>query len=190
MATGLRSSRASTIGVAALLAVLTIAIATGCGPSASGPRPEAPQAPRQTPRASLSAEMAATSSLLTDALVPDGIRLDVPVSSVQPAEPATLSSAPRVLLQADVHDADGGYVLIYQLADAATASLRGAEFADYLESGPGQVNFPIDTQFSLALVGSTLIFTWWSAERASDRELAERVFDAMAGVGQAIPIVK
>jgi hypothetical protein len=189
MATRLKSGRVSSIGVTALFAGVMVALVVACGPSGTGPR-DPVAVSRQTPRASLSAEMAATSILLTDALALEGIRLDTPVLPVQPGEPATVSSAARALLQADVHDPDGGYVLIYEFADAATAATRAAEFADYLESGPGQVNFPIDTQFSLAQVGSTLVFTWWSAERSSDRALSERAFATMAAVGQAIPIVK
>lgn len=134
--------------------------------------------------------MAGTVGLLTDALARQGIRLDVPVIPTQPGEPVGIAPSPRALRQADVHDPGGGYVLIYQFADAATTTTRAMEFADYLESGPGQINYPLDTQFSLAQVGDTLVFTWWSRERASDRELAERAYDAMAAVGQPIPITR
>jgi hypothetical protein len=172
------------------VAVVAVAAAVGCAPPSSGQQGGAPPVPRITPQASLSAEMAATADLLTDALAAEGIRLDPPPVPTQPGEPSSLASAPRALLQADVHDPGAGYVLIYQLPDATTAAARGAEFADYLESGPGQVNFPLDTQFSLAQVGSTLVFTWWSREGSADRALAERAFDTIASIGAPIPIVK
>jgi hypothetical protein len=172
------------------VAVGVVAAAVGCAPPSSGQQGGEPPVPRITPQASLSAEMEATADLLTEALAVEGIRLDVAPVPTQPGEPGSLASAPRALRQADVHDPGAGYVLIYQLPDATTAAARGAEFADYLEGGPGQVNFPLDTQFSLAQVGSTLVFTWWSREGSADPDRAERAFEAIATVGASIPVVK
>ena len=75
-------------------------------------------------------------------------------------------------------DPDGGFVVIYELRDAAAAAAAGPELAAYLGPGPGQMNFPTDAQPSSAQVGATLIFYAGRRSRrdprrrsrASDRE--------------------
>jgi hypothetical protein len=161
-----------------------------CAPASSGQAGGQRPTPRTTPQSSLSPQMAGTVSLLRSALRSEGIRIDRPIVPYQPAEPAGIADTPRAVLQADVGDPNGGYVMVYESVDAATAARRGTEFATYLESGFGQTNYPLDAQFSLSQVGSTLIFTWWSSERSADRERARAAFDAVARVGDTIEIVK
>ncbi len=59
-----------------------------------------------------------------------------------------------------------------------------------MASGFGQTNFPLDAQFSVSQVGSTIVFTWYSGARASDPVRAREAFFAIASVGQPFPVVK
>lgn len=173
-----------------LVAVVSLVVLCSCAPSSSGQAGGQPTAPRNTPQASLSFQMAGTVALVRAALEARGIRLDLPVFPYQPAEPGAVASVPKVVMQADVGESGAGYAVIYEFRDAPSAAAAGAEFATYLESGFGQTNYPLDAQFSLAQVGGTVVFTWWSAALAADRERARTAFDAIAAVGQSIPIVK
>lgn len=178
-----RFLRTGAVFVAASLAV-------ACAPASSGQEGGDPPVFHPTPQLSYSAEVGGTLGLVTAALAAAGIRADPPLVPYQPGEPASVTDAPRAVLQADVHDPDGGYVIVYSFPDLAGAAARGAEFATYLESGFGQTNFPHDAQFALAQSGSTVIFTWWSPELAADRDTADKAFKAIASVGQPIPIIK
>jgi len=168
---------------------LVVGLMAGCAPASSGQEGGQPATPRTTPQASFSTQVASGVAVVRRALADAGIRLDPPVVPYRPAEPPGISTAPRAVLQAGIGDPQAGYVMVYEFPDANTASARGAEFADYLESGFGQTNYPLDAQFSLAQLGGTLIFTWWSSELAADRDLARAAFDAISSVGAQIPIV-
>jgi hypothetical protein len=128
--------------------------------------------------------------VLTSALAAAGFRLDPPVVPYRPGEPADLGGAPQAVFQTSIPDVNQGYVVIFELPDPGTASTRGQEFASYLGGGFGQTNFPVDAQFSLAQVGSTLIFTWWSRALATDKVAAEAAFNAIHSVGQPITVTK
>lgn len=174
----------------ALLFLTTmIVLVPGCAPPGSGQQIP-PGTLRATPQASFSVPVAATVALIRSALSDQGISVDRPVVPYSPAEPPSIAAAPRVILQADVRDPVAGYVVIYEFRDAPTAGGRGMELAGYLASGVGQVNYPLDAQFSLSQVGPTLAFTWWSRERSADAASAQRAFDAVGRVGQPIPVVK
>lgn len=175
-------------GTSALLFGVTCLVA-GCAPATNDQRGGQPTTPLITPQASFSTQVASGLAVVRRALADVGIRLDPPVVPYRPAEPPGISTAPRAVLQAGIGDPQAGYVMVYEFPDANTASARGAEFADYLESGFGQTNYPLDAQFSLAQLGGTLIFTWWSSELAADRDLARAAFDAISAVGVRIPIV-
>ncbi|MFN8519918.1 MAG: hypothetical protein U0667_11135, partial [Chloroflexota bacterium] len=62
--------------------------------------------------------------------------------------------------------------------------------ASYLGSGFGQTNFPVDAQFSVAQLDSTVIMTWWSAARAEDADWAQGAFDVVRTIGQPYPVLK
>ncbi len=171
------------------LTLVVAAVVAACAPTSSGQEGGQQATPRTTPQASFSTQISSGVAVVRQALTDVGIRLDPPVVPYRSAEPPGIAAAPRVVLQAGIGDPQGGYVTIYEFADADTANVRGAEFADYLESGFGQTNYPLDAQFSLAQLGGTLIFTWWSSELAADRELARMAFDAVSSVGTRIPIV-
>jgi hypothetical protein len=172
--------RATALGLAAAI------LFGGCvGAGGGGAGPTLP-----TPQASLSAQIQGTLAVLTSALAAAGFRLDPPVVPYRPGEPADLGDAPQAIFQTSIPDANQGYVVIFELPDPGTASTRGQEFASYLGGGFGQTNFPVDAQFSLAQVGSTLIFTWWSRALATDKVAAEAAFNAVHSVGQSITVTK
>ncbi len=171
-------------------ALVVVPLIVGCAPATSGQGGGQPPTPRITPQASFTTQIASGVAVTRQALAARGIRLDPPIVPYRPAEPPGIAEAPRAILQAGIGDPEGGYVMVYEFADAATASARGAELAEYLASGFGQTNYPLDAQFSLAQVGGTLIFTWWSSELAADRELARAAFEAISSVGTRIPVVK
>lgn len=178
------AGRATTAGLAAIF------LLAGCFAPSSGDQagPAGPSLP--TPQASLSSQVDGTVSLVRGALAVVGLQLNPPVVAYRPSEPAGLATAPRAVFQESVADADQGYVVIYDLQDTATATDRGKELAAYLGSGFGQTNYPLDAQFAISQVGGTIVFTWWSASRSSNAKLAEQGFDAVASVGQPIPVLK
>ncbi|MEO7118182.1 MAG: hypothetical protein ABIZ34_04340 [Candidatus Limnocylindrales bacterium] len=177
------------LGSVAVL-VAAVSLVTGCAPASSGQQGGDPPVVRPTPQTSYSPEVAATVGLVRGALASHGIRADPPVVPYEPGEPASVADTPRAVLQADVHDPEGGYWLVYTFLDPATAAARGDEFATYLESGFGQTNYPHDAQFALRQVGSTVVFAWWSPELASDRDTADAAFSAIKTVGTEIPVIK
>jgi hypothetical protein len=171
-----------------LLAAAALALLAGCGGLFTAQVDEGPPLP--TSQASLSAGIASTLSALRAALEAPGFRLDPPVVAYRPSEPASMVQTPRAVYQASVGDPAQGYVVIYQLADPAAAATAAGELASHLASGFGQTNFPTDAQFHVATHGSTVVFTWWSRERAADDDAAETAFRAMGSVGIAVPVLK
>jgi hypothetical protein len=119
-----------------------------------------------------------------------GRRLDVPLAAYAPSEPPSLLQAPRVVLRADLADPDDGFVIVYDATDEAQARLWADDLARYLGSGFGQTTYSADTQFSVAVLDDAVIFTSWSAGRSSDGAQARAVFEALAGVGKAVEIVR
>jgi hypothetical protein len=180
------TSRLGTLAIA----VTGAALLAGClGPGeAAGGVGAGPTLP--TPQASLSAQIQGTLGVLSRALTAAGFRLDPPIVPYRPAEPPTLVDTPRAVFQTSIPDANQGYVVIYELPDPGTAAVRGHELASFLGGGFGQTNFPLDAQFSISQVGSTLIFTWWSRALATDKTAAEAAYDAVRSVGQPIPVTK
>jgi hypothetical protein len=183
--TVLRGRVVSRVGPA-LLAILLLG---GCSANpAEQPAPTGPPLP--TTQASLSAQVSGTVALLRAALAGAGLQLQPATQPYRPSEPASLVQAPRAVFQESLSDPNAGFVVIYDLSDPAVATSRAREFAGYLGSGFGQTNYPFDAQFSIAQVGGTIVFTWWSPSVASNEQLAEAGFDAVASVGQAIPVTK
>jgi hypothetical protein len=178
--------------IPALTATVLLAVAValvGCG----GPRTPDPAAggPRlPTPLPSLTATLAATAGLLRGAVAEAGFRLDPTLTPVRPSEPQSLVMTPRAALRASLAEPDEGFVIIYDLADAAEAQARADDLAAYLESGFGQSNFTADTRFSVAVVDDTLVFTWWIPSHSSDRESGEAVFEAISRVGDPVEVTR
>jgi hypothetical protein len=146
--------------------------------------------PLPTPQASSSTAVADTVAILTTTLARRGFQVMTPLVPYRPSEPASLTQVPRTVLQVAGEDADQGYVVVYAFPTDDAAATAGAELARYVASGFGQTNFPTDAQFSVAQVGSTIVFTWYSGARASDPVQAREAFFAVQTVGQPFPVVK
>ena len=106
----------------------------------------------------------------------------------RPAELPTLFQAPRVVLQVVLPDDPAhGYLVVYELPTPDQAAAAGREYAAYLGSGPGRVQFVPDTQFTLRQVGSTLVFFDWSPANWPDKRSAT-IEQALGTIGTAIPV--
>lgn len=104
----------------------------------------------------------------------------------RPGESPDLVDVPRRLVQAILpSDPNGGFVVIYELPTNGDADRVGHEFATYLASGTGAIQFPRDTQFVLRRVGQTLVFFPWSAEANPDPRLPV-LAAALQGVGEPV----
>jgi hypothetical protein len=173
------------IGATVLLAMAIALVGCG-GPRTPDPAADGPRAP--TPLPSLNATLSATARLLRGALADAGFRLEQTTTPVRPSEPASLVMTPRAALRASLAEPDEGFVIIYDLADAAEAQTRADELAAYLESGFGQSNFTADTRFSVATVDDTLVFTWWTPSHSSDQESGEAVLEAISRIGDPVEV--
>jgi hypothetical protein len=173
-----------------LLALAGIAILAGCmGPATPDVNnQDGPTLP--TPMTSLAPEVQGTLALVSQALAPVGLQLQPPTQPYRPSEPADLVTAPRAIQRETLAEPDIGYVVVYDFPDQGTATARAQELATYLGSGFGQTNYPFDAQFAISQVGDTVVFTWWAPSRAVGNSLAEDGFNAVASVGQPIPVVK
>jgi hypothetical protein len=106
----------------------------------------------------------------------------------RPPETVSLSRAPREVLQAVLPtDPDHGFVVVYELPSEAEASDVGREYAAYIASGPGRIQFPTDTRFTLRRVGQTLLFFSWSPTNWPDPRSAE-LQSTLDTIGEAIPV--
>jgi hypothetical protein len=167
---------------------LILALAACASPDRPSVQPETVALP--TPLNSPTSAMAGTISELQQAVANVPTRLVPPVAPFRPSEPESLLQVPRTVLRADLADTGDGHVLIYGAVDEAEAAELAEDLAAYLGSGFGQTNWPVDTQFSVATVGDTVVFTWRSRRTSSDPDRAVAVFEAMASVGQPVPVLK
>jgi hypothetical protein len=168
---------------------LALLVAAGCA-SVERPSVEGDRVALPTPLRSFDASVAATIDDLRAALAGIGRRLDATASAYRPSEPASLLQVPRVVMRADLADPDDGYVVIYAAGGAPAAAARASDLAAHLGSGFGLSNFPADTQFAVAVIGDTVVFTTWSPGRSSDPPRAEAAFDAVATVGSPVEVVR
>ena len=109
-----------------------------------------------------------------------------PQNPFRPGETAELLQVPRRLLQTVLPDSpEDGYVVVYELPSNNDAERAGRDLATYVASGPGDVQYPRDTQFVLQRVGQTLVFFPWSAEANPDPRLPE-LAAALRTVGEPV----
>lgn len=174
----------------ALAAALAVVMLAGACASPDRPSVQADPVPRPTPLASYGASITATIAELASVVASVGQRLAPAIAAYQTSEPASLLQAPRVVLRADLADPGDGYVVVYDAADATEARQWARDLAGYLGSGFGQATFAPDTRFSVAVLDDAVVFTTWSAGRSSDPARAEAVFDAVAGVGETVEVVR
>ena len=142
------------------------------------------------PVTSLTPALETTAAELRAALRSGGFDLRRPAAEYRPSAPASLANVRRAVYQVALSDPNAGYVVIYELPDIASAQREAQALAAYLGSSFGQTNFAYDTQFSVAQLGPTVVFTSWSPTRARGAEEVRRAFSIVASVGQPHPVVK
>ena len=178
--------KALVITVAAVVALLLIvALASG--------RVAAPGAPTFPPIGATTAPAgpaaASTRATLADALGAQGLQLEDVVTAYRPAEAPRVAVAPRLVVRVIVpSDPDHGRILIYEFRDTGAATVAAQEQAGYVSSGVGRVQFPPQTQFTLRVVGSTVVFYAYSTEDVPDPDSASGIATALAGLGFEVPV--
>ena len=129
-----------------------------------------------------------TRALVAQALSHASIQVVVdPQVPYRPGESPALAATSRLLLQAVIPSAPtAGYVVIYELPDNITADQVGRQFAAYLASGTGAIQYPRDAQFVLRRVGSTLVFFPWSSLATPDPSVPV-IAGLLGSLGEAVP---
>jgi hypothetical protein len=173
-----------------MASALLVSCAGGGTPPAPRPDPGAGGPALPSAQRSFSPQVATTVAALRSALAGQGFDLLASARTFRPAEPAALTGVGRAVVQVDLGDPEAGQVVIYDLADPAAAATAGQTLASFLASGPGQANYPLDARFSVSQLAGTLLFTWWSPERADDPERTRQAFEIVSGLGQPIPVVR
>jgi hypothetical protein len=167
------------------MAVALASVVAACGVGAA-PASLASEPPSPSP--SISPAIGATAEQARVALGEAGLQLSVPQVPFRPGESPTLTAAPRAVFQVKLpDDPDHGFFVIYELPTPQAATAAAEEQAQYVESGPGRVQFPADARFVLRQVGSTLIFYAWAPSAVSDPS-APDIAAALATVGEGFEI--
>jgi hypothetical protein len=162
-----------------LLAGIGVIVVQTLGPTSVAPIP--------TP-APVSTAVEATVAHLIDVLGDAQLQAVESQRPYRPPETAVLTAAPRAVVEVVLpQDPAHGFIVVYELPGEPQAADAGREYAAYLASGPGRVNFPMDTRFTLRRVGSTLVFFNWSPENWPDPRSPD-IATALDGVGEGIPV--
>ncbi|MBI3746433.1 MAG: hypothetical protein HY264_07935 [Chloroflexi bacterium] len=182
----LATRRALVIAIVVVV-LLVIGAAFVAGPAVAPSAPTFPPAGATTPPAGAAA--AATRGDIAAALAAVGLQVEDIRAPYRPAESARLTTAPRVVIRAVIpNDPDHGRIVIYEFLSTADATAAANEQAVYLASGVGRVQFTPDTQFTVRVVGSTVVFYAWSAAGSPDATRAGAVATALATLGFAVPV--
>jgi hypothetical protein len=172
MATGVR------IGVLLALGL----VAAGCGVGAQQ-SPVSLVPATVGPGGSVSAAVVQTRTAIAMALTPYGLQLEDATQPFRPAESPRLAAAPRAVYHVVLAgDPEGGYIVVYEFRDAASAVDAGNELAGYLGGGAGRIQFPLDAQHSIRQVNTTVIFYTWAPSTSPDPG-SPKVADALATLG-------
>ena len=181
------ANRKALVITVALVGALLLIVALASG------RVAAPGAPTFPPIGSTTAPAgpaaASTRAALADALGAQGLQIEDVVTAYRPAEAARVAVAPRLVVRVIVPaDPDHGRILIYEFRDTGAATVAAQEQAAYVSSGVGRVQFPPQTQFTLRVVGSTVVFYAYSTADVPDPESASGIAAALAGLGFEVPV--
>jgi hypothetical protein len=107
----------------------------------------------------------------------------------RPPEGPLLAAAPRSIVQATLpNDPGHGFIVVYALGSDAAAQAAAEDHAAYVASGIGRVHFAPDARFVLRVVGSTVVFFWWSPGAALD-ERTRDIEAALLTLGVEVPIL-
>jgi hypothetical protein len=169
--------------------VVTLVLVAGCGVGAGNvPRSIAPPS-SIAPTATVSAAVGETRQAISAALSREQIQLQDATQPFRNAESPRLSAAPRAVYQALLpDDPDGGFIVVYEFPDNASAVDAGNEFAGYLGTGAGRIQFPIDAQHTIRQLGTTLLVYTWAPSTSPDPG-SPKVAEALKtlGIGFAPP---
>jgi hypothetical protein len=170
-----------------VVVVLVIVAAFVVGKSAAPGSPTFPPVGATTPPAGAAA--AATRSDVATALAGVSLQVEDLSTPYRPAESPRLAAAPRLVIRAIIpDDPDHGRIVIYEFLSTADATAAAQEQAAYLASGVGRVQFTPDTQFSLRVVGSTVVFYAWANANSPDPARATAISTALQTVGFGVPV--
>jgi hypothetical protein len=129
---------------------------------------------------------ARTAAQVTAALQAASFQVRQPQTPYRPGESPALQDVPRTVLQAVLPaDPEGGDIVIYELPTSGDADRVGRDFAAYLASGTGAIQYPRDSQFVIRRIGETLVFFTWSPQADPDPRTPE-VATALQTIG--VPI--
>ncbi len=143
------------------LLVIASVLGVGIGGSATPTIPPTGQAAQHT------------FDLVSTALEDAAFQVRIPQSDYRPGESPALVDVPRRLMQAVLpSDPQHGYIVIYELSSNDEADRVGRDFAAYLASGTGAIQYPRDARFVIQRVGQTLVFFTWSPSVSPDPEVA------------------
>ncbi len=164
------------IGGLVLGALLIVAQVLGVGAGGS--------APATMPPTGEAAQR--THDTVVAALEAASFQVQDPQTPFRPGESPALIEVPRRLLQAVLpSDPTGGYIVIYELPSDGEADRVGGEFAAYLASGTGAIQYPRDEQFVIRRLDRTLVFFPWSPSVSPDPEVA-RLAATLQTLGTAV----
>jgi hypothetical protein len=130
---------------------------------------------------------AATAGLVIQALSSVGLQGAEANRLYRPPEGPLMAAAPRSVVQATLPDDPAhGFIVIYAFASDADAQAGAKDQAAYIASGTGRVQFASDAHFVLRMLGSTVVFFWWSPGAALDAR-AQDIEAALLKVGTEVP---
>lgn len=172
-------------GPLSLLALLAAAIlaAAGCAGVTRTTFPPLGSSPAPVGDAT-----AATIRQVTGALAAVGLQGAEANRLYRPPEGPLLAAAPRSVVQAALpEDPSHGFIVVYALDSDAGAQAAADDQAAYVASGIGRVQFAPDAHFVLRVVGSTVVFFWWSPGAALDARTAD-IETALATLGTGVEV--
>jgi hypothetical protein len=170
-----------------VVVILVIAAAFVAGKAGAPGAPTFPPVGATTPPAGPAA--AATRADIAAALAAENLQLEDRASPYRPAVSARLATARRLVVRAIIpSDPDHGRIVIYEFLSTGDATSAAQEQAAYLASGVGRVQFTPDTQFTLRVVGSTVVFYSWAAANSPDVAKASAVSTALQTLGFGVPV--
>ena len=178
--------RAIAITVVAIV-ILVIVAAVVVGKAAAPGSPTFPPIGATTPPAGPAA--ASTRSDITTAMAGVNLQVEDVGPQYRPAEAPRVAAAPKLVIRAIIPgDPDHGRIVIYEFLSTADATTAAQEQAAYLASGVGRVQFTPDTQFTIRVVGQTVVFYSWAVANSPDPTSATAVSSALETLGFGVPV--
>jgi hypothetical protein len=161
----------------------SVVVASGCAGRTRATFPAAGSSPVPVGDATGPAITAVTSALAAAGLPA------IPANrQYRPPEGPLLAAAPRSVVQATLPDDPAhGFIVVYAFDSPAAAAAAAQDQAAYIASGIGRVQFAPDAHFVLRVLGSSVIFFWWSPGAALDAR-TKSIEDALSTVGESVVV--